>query len=79
VATKVTAEDRKKTGIKGTGKYPTATHKQRMSAVKLRSNGKGVGKTTVLAHVAAAAERSGDKAAKNAVNKARAKDKGKGK
>jgi len=52
---KVTAEDRKKHGIKSgsnKGKYPVATQAQAMSAIKLRHHGKGVSAASVLARVA---------------------------
>ena len=74
---KVTAADRKKTGMKGkgrSGKFPVATHAQRMSAIKLRHNGKGVSASAVLAHVARAARAAGDKAALAAVARAREVD-----
>lgn len=66
--------DREKTGLKG-GKYPVATHAQRMSAIKLRGNGSGVSASTVLAHVANAARKANDKSALEAVKAARERDK----
>jgi hypothetical protein len=53
---KVTAADRKKSGMRGKGKkgkYPTAKISQCLSAIRLRHNGKGVSASAVLAHVAA--------------------------
>lgn len=76
VAAKVRPGDRKKTGMKG-GKYPVATHEQRMSAIKLRHHGKGVSASAVLSHVANAARKAGDSAALKAVARARERDKGK--
>lgn len=67
--------DREKTGMQG-GKYPVATHAQRMSAIKLRHHGKGVSASAVLAHVMAAAVKAHDQAAINAVKEAREKDRG---
>lgn len=74
---KVRPGDRKKTGMKG-GKYPVATHAQRMSAIKLRHHGKGVSASAVLAHVASAAKKAGDTAALKAVERARERDRKKG-
>ena len=73
MAAKVTAKDRKKTGMKG-GKFPVATHAQRMSALKLRHNGKGVSAAAVIAHVASAARKAGDKVALAACARAREVD-----
>jgi len=54
---KVTASDRKKTGIEGSGqggdkKFPVNSLAQAKSAIKMRHNGKGVSAAKVLAHVA---------------------------
>ena len=49
-----TAKQRKKTGIKSgksKGKYPLATKRQALSAIKLRHHGKGVSASSVLARV----------------------------
>jgi len=81
MATRVTQEDRKKTGMRGKnkGKYPVRTHQQRMSAIRLRHNGKGVSASAVLGHVARAARAAGDKAALAAVARAREVDANQGK
>jgi hypothetical protein len=50
-----TAKQRKETGIKSgknKGKYPIATKRQALSAIRLRHNGKGVSASSVLARVA---------------------------
>lgn len=70
---KVRPGDREKTGMEG-GKYPVATHSQRMSAIKLRHHGKGVSASAVLSHVAAAAKKAGDTVALKAVERARERD-----
>lgn len=54
---KVTAGDRKQTGMKSTKgssgkKFPVATKAQAISAIKLRGHGKGVSSSAVLSHVA---------------------------
>lgn len=79
MATRVTAKQRKKTGMKGKskGKYPVATHKERMSAVKLRHNSTTATPSGVLQHVAAAARAAGDQTALDAVKAARERDKDK--
>jgi len=52
-----TAEEREETGTDG--KYPMATEKQCISAVKLRHHGKGIAAATVLHKAAGAAARHG--------------------
>ncbi len=70
---KVTAKDRKQTGMKG-GKYPVATKAQAESAIKLRHNGKSVSAEAVLKHVASS-KAGKDPKVKAEIEKARAKDK----
>lgn len=75
----VTAEARKKTGMKGSGKqgkFPVFDHHSAMSALKLRHHGKGVSASAVIAKVRAWASRNGDKAALAACKAASEKDRG---
>lgn len=71
---RVTAEDRKKTGMKG-GKYPVNTKAQARSAIRLRHHGKGVSAAAVLRHVSAVARRRGWQDILKAVATARERDK----
>jgi hypothetical protein len=74
---KVTAKDRKKSGMRGGskgGKYPVATKAQARSAIKLRHHGKGVSASAVLAHVARKARSKGWADILAAVKNARARD-----
>jgi len=74
---KVTAEDRKKTGMKkkgAEGKFPMATESQCISAVKLRHNGKGVTAAAVLAKASRAANTHNWTRCKAAIAKAREVD-----
>jgi hypothetical protein len=73
---KVTAADRKKSGMRGKGKkgkYPVETVAQCLSAIRLRHNGKGVSAAAVLAHVARSACAKNPRV-KVALAAARAKD-----
>lgn len=75
--TQVTADDRKKHGIKSgknEGKFPLATEAQCISAVKLRHNGKGVTATSVLSRCSRAANENGWERCKVAIKKAREVD-----
>ena len=75
---KVTAEDRKKHGIKSgsnKGKYPLATQAQCLSAVKLRRHGKGVSAASVLARAARKARAEGWAGCLKAIARAREVDK----
>lgn len=74
MAAKVTASDRKKSGMRG-GKYPARTHAQRMSALRLRGNGKGVSASAVVAHVATWARKTHDTAALNKIEQIRSQKK----
>jgi len=49
---RVTAEDRKKTGFRGTGAYPVATVAQALAAIRLRHHSKRYSAAQVLCHVA---------------------------
>jgi hypothetical protein len=71
---KVTEKDREKTGFSD-GSYPTATHTQRISAIKLRGHSKEHSREEVLNHVANAARKANDKLALAAIATARAEDK----
>ena len=74
---KVTAEDRKKTGMKkkgAEGKFPMATEAQCISAVKLRHNGKGVTAAAVLSKASRAASAHNWDRCKAAIAKAREVD-----
>jgi hypothetical protein len=73
----VTSQARKKSGMKGSGKFPVFDERSAMSAIKLRHNGKGVSASSVLNKVAAWARRTGNKKVLNAVSAARNVDKGK--
>ena len=65
---------RRKHGMRGSGKFPVYSHRTAMSAIKLRKHGKGVSSSKVLSKVSRWANAHNDKAAKNAVKRARAKD-----
>lgn len=72
-----TAKQRKETGIKsgkGKGKYPLATKKQALSAIKLRHHGKGVSAASVLSRVSRS-KHGKDPQVKAALKRARAADK----
>jgi hypothetical protein len=71
-----TSKQRKETGIKSgpnKGKYPLATKRQALSAIKLRHHGKGVSASSVLSRVARSKWGS-DPQVKAALKRARAKD-----
>lgn len=73
---KVTAKQRKKSGMKGKGKkgkYPVSTKAQALSAIKLRHHGKNVSASAVLSHVARSKFGS-DPQVKAAIKRARERD-----
>ncbi len=72
-----TAKQRKETGVKsgkGKGKYPLATKKQALSAIKLRHHGKGVSAASVLSRVSRS-KYGKDPQVKAALKRARTTDK----
>ena len=71
---KAITEHRKETGFSD-GSYPVSSHKERMAAIKLRGHSDAHSKEEVLNHVARAATKANDIAAKAAVANARAEDK----
>jgi len=71
---KVTEEERDRTGMKGSGKYPMPDEAACISAVKLRHNGKGVTASAVLAKASRAASAHNWGRCKAAIAKAREVD-----
>ena len=70
----VTAEQRKKATGSKKGKFPVFDQKSAMSALKLRHHGKGVSPAAVIAKVSRWANANNNQAVKNAVKKARLRD-----
>ncbi len=70
----ITNEERSKTGMKGSGKYPMPDEAACISAVKLRHHGKGVTAAAVLAKASRAANAHNWTRCKAAIAKAREVD-----
>ena len=68
------AKQRRKHGMRGSGKFPVYSHRTAMSAIKLRKHGKGVSSSKVLNKVSRWASAHKDTSVKNAVKRARSKD-----
>lgn len=70
----ITSEERSRTGMKGSGKYPMPDEAACISAVKLRHNGKGVTAAAVLSKASRAANANNWGRCKAAIEKAREVD-----
>lgn len=70
----ITSEERSRTGMKSSGKYPMPDEAACLSAVKLRHHGKGVSASAVLAKASRAANTHNWTRCKAAIAKAREVD-----